>query len=717
MTSPCFAGRCLFERRQNGFFALNKLSQLCHSVTSLAHELSLEHYRPCFIRESSTVSLLHSITTLASLGRLSEAFSAFSLLCCSFPSTELLAHLTTLLLRSASNFCCLLAGEQLHAFSITVGLLPHPDFLPRLTTFYLSCGLFSAAASVSKESVCVLPWNILISSYVRDGFYTEALAAYMHMSARGVVPDHFTYPSILKACGEVGNLDVGREIHRSILNSGIRPNVFVDNALVAMYVKCGEFEIARNMFDEMPERDVVSWNSIISGYASRGLWEEAFQLFERAKEENTQVNSVTWNTIIGGLLQKGDHLKALRLLSQMKRSKILDFVTVIIGLNACSRIGALRVGMEIHGLAVRMLCDSQESVRNALITMYSRCKRIGIANLLFEMDKNSSLVTWNAMLAGFALDDRAEEASVLFRGIMLAGLPPNYVTVVTILSLCARVANLQHGRELHCYIAKQEFTGYRLLYNSLIDTYSKSGRISVARRVFNSMTDRDVVSYTSLIAGYGMQGEGDASVQLFEEMLNRGIKPDHVSMVAILSACSHSGLVSKGEELFNQMEGTFRIKPRMEHLSCMVDLYSRAGLLEKAETVINKHTLQPTPAMWAALVGACQVYRNTEIGERAAKRLLEMKTDNAGHYVLIANMYAAAECWGDLAKVRTMMRDVGVRKAPGCAWADLGKGFEPFLVGDQSSTLSPGIYGILESLTEQMSNFACAFSEELSYEE
>nr|UPT49902.1 pentatricopeptide repeat protein AaPPR1305 [Agave angustifolia] len=175
-------------------------------------------------------------------------------------------------------------------------------------------------------------------------------------------------------------------------------------------------------------------------------------------------------------------------------------------------------------------------------------------------------------------------------------------------------------------------------------------------------------------------------------------------MVAVFSACSHSGLVSECQRLFDNMSKSYGIKPKMEHYSCLVDLYARAGLLEEAEEILHRMPFRPSAAIWAALLNACSVHRNTEIGERAAKELLEMKTQNAGHYVLIANMYAAAGRWQELAKVRMMMRDRGVRKAPGVAWVDIGKGFRPFSVGDRSSPLSSEIYTALEGLVEQMTD-------------
>ncbi|WOL17895.1 hypothetical protein Cni_G26688 [Canna indica] len=525
------------------------------------------------------------------------------------------------------------------------------------------------------------------------------------MVQRGVEPDEFTYPPVLKACGNMLDLEFGREVHKSIYGSGRQWNLFVQNAVVAMYARCGALEIARKLFEEMPERDVVSWNSIVSGYASRRMWEEAFELFERMRAEGSEVNSITWNTIVGGYLQKGNPREALRLISEVIAcGSEVDFVTLVVGLSACSHIGSLKLGKEIHGFAIRSCCDGLETVRNALITMYSRCEHMDHAWLLFQRAGIRSLITWNSVIAGYGLYDKAEEASFVFRDMVHSGVQPNYVTIVTYLALCARVANLQHGRELHCYITKHEFKGYRLLWNSLIDMYSKSGKILLAKRVFDWMIDRDQVSYSSMIAGYGTQGEGIAALELFDKMIDSGMKPDHINMIAVLSACSHCGLVSQGQKLFNMMVETYGIAPQMEHYSCMVDLLARAGLVSKAEELLKKAPVPPTAAMWAALLGACQVYENKEIGQRAAKKLLEMKTDNAGHYVLIANMYAAAGCWDELAKVRTMMRDLGVRKTPGLAWADLGNGFHPFLVGDRSNPLAPEIYEMLDTLTGQMSD-------------
>ncbi|KAI4305158.1 hypothetical protein L6164_028544 [Bauhinia variegata] len=381
----------------------------------------------------------------------------------------------------------------------------------------------------------------------------------------------------------------------------------------------------------------------------------------------------------------------------------LDSVAMVIGLNACSHIGALKFGMEIHGYAIRTPSDVFDNIKNALITMYSRCRQLRHAYILFHKMEQKDIATWNAMLSGYTHMDRSEEASFLFREMLHEGIQPNYVTIASILPLCARIANLQLGREFHCYIMKhEEFKDYLLLWNALVDMYARSGKIVEARRVFDSLSIRDEITYTSMIAGYGMKGDGETALKLFEEMFKFEIKPDHVAMVAVLSACSHSGLVIQGQSLFEHMFSVYGVTPRLEHYSCMVDLFGRAGLLNRAKEVITGMPYKPTAAMWATLIGACRIHGNTLMGEWAAGKLLEMKPNHSGYYVLIANMYAAAGCWNKLAHVRTSMRDLGVRKAPGCAWVDVGNRFSPFLVGDTLNPHAFEIYPLMEGLNEVM---------------
>lgn len=653
-------------------------------------------------------NLVISLKEFVTRGHILKAFKSYSLIQLHVSSTayDVILHPVSSLLVSCTNLKLLLPGKQLHAQIISLGLEQHPLLVPKLVTFYTKFNLLDDARVVTENCKILhpLPWTLLISSFVKNEHFKEALSAYTKMLNRGIIPDNFTYPSVLKACGEELDVDFGRMVHSSITASCHDWNLYVHNALISMYGKFGKVDVARDLFNKMLERDDVSWNTMIGCYASKGMWQEAFELFDCMHAEGIEPNFITWNTIAGGCLRTRNFKRSLELLSQMKSNGFhLDPVSMIIGLGACSHIGALKLGKEIHGSAIRSCCNEFENVRNAMITMYSRCKDLEHAYILFQSIKERSIITWNSMLSGYTYMDKSEEASFLFQEMLLSGVEPNYVTIASILPLCARVANLQHGKEFHCYITRRKvFEDCLLLWNALVSMYARSGKLVAAKRVFDLMQKRDEVTYTSLIAGYGMQGEGHIAIKLFEEMISLQIKPDHLTMVAVLSACSHSGLVIEGQFWFEKMQSFYGLVPRLEHFSCMVDLYGRAGLLNKAKEIFTRMPYKATAAMWGTLLGACRIHGNTDIGEWAAEKLLELRPEHSGYYVLIANMYAAAGCWNKLAKVRTLMRDSGVTKSPGCAWVDVGSVFSPFVVGDTSNPYAPEIYQALDGLTELM---------------
>ncbi|CAA7052343.1 unnamed protein product [Microthlaspi erraticum] len=668
-------------------------------------------------------SLFKSLGHFASHGHLHDAFKTFSLLRLQSSSTvsgDNTLESAASLLSACVDVRAFLPGLQIHAHCISSGVEYHSALVPKLVTFYSAFDLHSEALSINENSGIFhpLPWNVLIGSYAKNELFEEAVSAYKRMVSKGIRPDAFTYPSVLKACGETLDFASGKVVHGSIEVSSYKSSLYVCNALISMYKRFGDVSNARRLFDRMCERDAVSWNAVISCYASEGMWREAFELFDKMWFSGVEVNVRTWNIVSGGCLHTGNYVGALGLVSRMRSFHTsLDPVAVIIGLKACSLLGARRLGREIHGFAVRSSYDGIENVRNTLITMYSKCDDLRHAFSVFQQIEENSLSTWNSLISGYAQANRSEEASYLLREMLLAGLQPNSITLASILPLCARVANLQHGREFHCYILRRKcFKDSTMLWNSLVDVYAKSGEIVAAKRVAYLMSERDEVTYTSLIDGYGSQGEGRVALALFKEMIRSGLKPDHITMVAVLSACSHSKLVHEGQRLFVEMECVYGISPCLQHFSCMVDLYGRAGLLGEARDVIQKMPYVPSSAMWATLLNACHIHGNTNIGEWAAEKLMEMRPDNPGHYVLIANMYAAAGSWDKLAEVRTFMRNLGVKKVPGSAWIDTGSGFTLFSVGDTSQSCET--YPLLDGLNQLMKDTACyAVNEDQSSDE
>ncbi|CAD5316925.1 unnamed protein product [Arabidopsis thaliana] len=658
-------------------------------------------------------SLFKSLGHLASHGHLHDAFKTFSLLrlqSSSAVSDDLVLHSASSLLSACVDVRAFLAGVQVHAHCISSGVEYHSVLVPKLVTFYSAFNLHNEAQSIIENSDILhpLPWNVLIASYAKNELFEEVIAAYKRMVSKGIRPDAFTYPSVLKACGETLDVAFGRVVHGSIEVSSYKSSLYVCNALISMYKRFRNMGIARRLFDRMFERDAVSWNAVINCYASEGMWSEAFELFDKMWFSGVEVSVITWNIISGGCLQTGNYVGALGLISRMRNFPTsLDPVAMIIGLKACSLIGAIRLGKEIHGLAIHSSYDGIDNVRNTLITMYSKCKDLRHALIVFRQTEENSLCTWNSIISGYAQLNKSEEASHLLREMLVAGFQPNSITLASILPLCARIANLQHGKEFHCYILRRKcFKDYTMLWNSLVDVYAKSGKIVAAKQVSDLMSKRDEVTYTSLIDGYGNQGEGGVALALFKEMIRSGIKPDHVTVVAVLSACSHSKLVHEGERLFMKIQCEYGIRPCLQHFSCMVDLYGRAGFLAKAKDIIHNMPYKPSGATWATLLNACHIHGNTQIGKWAAEKLLEMKPENPGYYVLIANTYAAAGSWSKLAEVRTIMRDLGVKKDPGCAWIDTDSGFSLFSVGDTSSPEACNTYPLLDGLNQLMKDNA-----------
>lgn len=659
--------------------------------------------------ESTVSSILTTLKDFAKEGHLSKALSTYSeIKLCALSSTPIFVILQSLssLLMCSTNLGALPEGKQLHAHIISLGLEGHLTLVPKLVTFYAAFNLLADARFIAVTSNILhpLPWNILISSYVKRGCNEEAILAFQQMVNEGIRPDRFSYSCVFKACGEQLDLDLGKAIHKSLEGTFSEHDLFVLNALVSMYGKCGELAIARKIFDKIINKDPVTWNSMISLYASKGMWTEAFELFESMRSDCTELNLITCNAIAGGFLRTGNFCEALTFLSKMRHSGLhLDPVAVIIGLGASSHISALKLGKEIHGLAVRSYSYRFDKVRNALITMYARCKDLPHAHTVFQLLEDKSIISWNSIISGCRLWDKTDEAFFLFREMLLSGVQPNNVTFASILPMCARLADLQHAKEFHCYIIRHKgFEDHLVLWNALVDTYARSGKIVMAKRLFLLLKRKDVVTYTSLIAGYGRQGDGKEAFKLFEEMTSFHIKPDHVTMVAILSACGHSGLVDLGEKLFKKMQCVYDIAPRLEHFACMADLFGRAGSFEKAIQVITMMPFSPTPAIWASLIGACRIHGKVEIGEWAAEKLLDLRPENPEYYVLIANMFAAAGCWTKMAKVRTFMRDLEMRKDGGRAWVNVGAEFSPS---------SP------EKMTNSQANENCDSSQDSATEE
>eukprot|EP01018_Ginkgo_biloba_P026430 Gb_07153 [translate_table: standard] len=573
-------------------------------------------------------------------------------------------------LQGCANTKALAEGRQVHANILKTGIERNLSLRTTLVSMYTKCGSLRDARLAFEKipNPNAFLWNALIGAHAMHGFCEEALCIYYEMRRVGKNPDNFTFPAVLKACAGLDALQQGKDIHDSIIRCGFESDVFIGTALIDMYAKCKDIENARQVFDKMSERNVVSWTAMIAGYTRNGFDREALKLFSQM------------------------HLGSL----------IPSAIAIVSILPACARLAALQQGKEIHDYIIRRQFDSVIFVSNALIDMYAKCRNTDFARQVFYKMPQRNVISWTAIIAGYAQNGHAYEALQLFHQMQLADMKPNPITMTSVLPTCAHLAALQHGKAIHSYIIRRGFESDIFVGSALIDMYSKCGDIELAHLVFDKMSRRDVVSWNALIVGYGMHGHGENALELFNQMKLSGMKPDHVTFLAVLSACCHAGLVDEGWQYFDSMSLNYHTTPGLQHYACMVDLLGRAGRLDEAHDFIKKMPVEPRANVWGALLSACRTYCHIELGKCAAEHLFELEPENPGYYVLLSNIYAKAGKWHEVTRVRTMMKDKGLKKKPGCSWIEVSNRVHTFFVGDRSHPQSERIYAMLDSLAGQM---------------
>eukprot|EP01018_Ginkgo_biloba_P015179 Gb_08051 [translate_table: standard] len=554
----------------------------------------------------------------------------------------------------------------------------------------------------------VVSWNAIIGGYVQYGNADESLKFFYRMQLTDVKPDSVTIVSVLPACAHIGVLHYGKEIHDYIIKRGLQSDASVGNALVSMYAKCGSVEDARLIFDKLSRTDSVSWNAMITGYGQNGRCDEALQLFNQMILTSIKPDVITWCAIITAYVQNGHPDKALKFYSQMQLVGVKpDSVTIASVLPACAQLESLKQCKEIHDDARRYGLESDTLVANALVAMYAKCGSIECSREVFDKMCKRDVISWSAMIAGYSQHGHGEQALKLFRQMCFVGVKPNSITVTSVLSACAHLSALRQGKEIHHYIFRNGFESHVFVGSALIDMYAKCGSIEIARAVFDKMSERNVVSWNAMIAGYSMHGYGEDALTLFYQMEQADVMPDQITFIAILSACSHAGLVDEGWCYFHRMSQEYHLTPKVGHYACMVDLLGRAGHLDNAQDFIYKMPLKPNADVWGALLGACRIHCNIELGKSVAEHLFELQPENSGFYVLLSNIYSAAGRWDDVEKVRTMMKSRGLKKRPGCSWIEVKNMIHVFTAGDRSQPYSKEIYTMLDNLSAEVKMGRC----------
>ncbi|KAF3617234.1 Pentatricopeptide repeat-containing protein [Capsicum annuum] len=520
------------------------------------------------------------------------------------------------------------------------------------------------------------------------------------LERREIRPSATVFSTLLRICIENRALDEGKRVHKSMKCSGFRPGVVISNRILDFYCKCDKPFDAHKLFVEMPERDLCSWNIMVSGFAKLGLIDEARKVFDEMPERD----NFSWTAMISGYVRCNKPECALELYGVMQRDENLkcNKFTISSALAASASIQSLRLGKEIHGHIVRTGLDSDAVVWSALSDMYGKCGSVDEARHIFDRTNDKDIVSWTAMIDRYFGDGRWEEGYLLFSCLMESGIRPNDFTFAGVLNACAHQTIEHMGKQVHGYMMRIGFDPCSFAASTLVHMYAKCGNLDSAYKVFKWLPRPDVVSWTSLINGYAQNGQPREALHLFDLLLKSGTKPDHITFVGVLSACTHAGLVDEGLEYFYSIKDKHCLTHTADHYACVVDLLSRFGRFKEAKEIISQMPMKPDKFLWASLLGGCRVHGNVELAKRAAEALFEIEPENAATYVTIGNIYATAGKWTEVAKIRQVMEEKGVVKKPGVSWINLQRKDHVFLVGDRSHPRSKEIYDFLGELWRRM---------------
>jgi pentatricopeptide repeat protein len=437
---------------------------------------------------------------------------------------------------------------------------------------------------------------------------------------------------------------------------------------------------------------------MISGYAASFMFDEALSMFLDLLMEGFEPDSFTL----------GSALSACADLASLGRGREVHSLAIVRGLQSNTFVGGALVEMycKCQDLVAAQMAFDEVSERdtatwNALISGYAYCnKKEHIQDLIQKMKGDGfepNVYTWNGVISGHVENDHYDLAMKLFTEMQSSHLRPDIYTVGIILPACSRLATIERGKQVHAHSIRCGYDSDIQIGVALLDMYAKCGSIKHALLAYNRIKNPNLVSHNAMLTAYAMHGHGVEGIALFRRMLENGFRPDHVTFLSVLSSCVRTGSLETGHEFFDMM-GYYNLKPTLKHYTCMVDLLSRAGQLNEAYELIKKIPIEPDAVVWRALLGGCVVWSNVAVGEVAAERLIELEPHNTANYVLLANLYAYAGRWDDVAKTRQMMKGRGMEKSPGCSWIEDKNEIHVFLANDKSHKQAEEIYSTLNNL-------------------
>ncbi|KAI3450699.1 hypothetical protein Pfo_007364 [Paulownia fortunei] len=657
-------------------------------------------------------------------------------------------------------------GKQIHCQCVKNGFFEDVSVGTSLVDMYVKNENLDDGKRVFDEirEKNVVTWTSLLTGYAQKRIIHKVMEVFSMMKFEGVGPNPFTFATVLGALADEGAVEAGAQVHSMVIKNGFDSTRVVGNSLVSLYSKSGMTGEARDVFDGTECRDAVSWNGMIAGLIMNGLELDALELFYRmrlagvkftqttfatvvklcanlkelgfVRQVHCQVvksgfgcfdnirtalmvcymkgsemdgamkmfsvmdtvqSVVSWTAMIGGHLQNGRTVEAIDMFLQMRREDVrpnhYTYSTILAALPTNSLF-------QVHADIIKTNYENSPSVGTALLDAYIKIGKTNDAAKVFTQIEEKDVVAWSAMLVGYAQEEDTEGAVKFFGQLAKEGIKPNEFTFSSIINACATPsAAAEQGKQFHACSIKSGYNNALIVSSALVTMYAKKGDIESANEVFKRQHERDLVSWNSMISGYAQHGYGEKALKVFKEMQKRNLDTDEITFIGVISACTHAGLVNEGEVYFDMMVNNRHISPTMEIYSCMVDLYSRAGMLDKAMALINGMPFPAGATVWRTLLAACRVHRNLELGKLAAAKLISCQPQDSAAYVLLANLYAASGHWRDRAQVRKLMDERKVKKETGYSWIEVKNKTYSFMAGDVSHPLSDHIYMKLGELS------------------
>ncbi|XP_021769813.1 pentatricopeptide repeat-containing protein At1g08070, chloroplastic-like [Chenopodium quinoa] len=519
---------------------------------------------------------------------------------------------------------------------------------------YCECGFLSSARLVFEKLMKrdVVSWNTMIRGYVKHRVFDEALRMIREMQYKLVKPSESTMISILKLLADVGNKELTKPMFAYVIKNSNMNHLGANltTTLIEMHAKSGSVAVARSLFDRLNEKNVYAYTAMVAGYIRCNAVEEGVRLFGQMIEDGILPNEVTLVSLIA----------------------------------ECGTDEALDLGKQLHGYVIRNGFVMTLPLATSLLDMYGKCCEISSARTIFDKMERRDIMTWTVLISAYTRGNCIEKAIDLLVLMRESSIKPNQVTMVSLVSFCAESGALDLGKWIHAYIDKQRINRDIVLNTALIDMYAKCGDITTAYRLFEEATNRDICMWNCMILGFGMHGFGEKALELFTKMENLQIKPNEITFIGLLSACSHAGLVKEGKRVFEKMKNKYGLLPKIEHYGCMVDLLGRAGLLHEAYDIVQTMPMKPNVVVWGALLAACKVHKDPDLGELASLKLLEIDPESCGHNVLISNIYATEKRWKNVVSVRKAMKNRGMKKEPGISCIEVNGAVHEFTTGIQA---------------------------------